>query len=704
MKNSLIAMFRSGSCKRFVIAVVFVLLYILLDRFTVYFQIWYGVSAWYPPTALSVCVMVSLGIVYAIPMLLADLLSAVLNYHVSLTSIRLWLGVPSSVIIYAIASRQIRALLGPRLAFRSLRDVIRFIFIVMVSCTCAGGIGTAIWCADGKIPLFDWSHAFYNWLVGDGVSLIFLTPFFLIYVTPWLRAFLAPAKRQSSRKDGSGDTIAVRRRGNPYLWLETAAQLGAIILSLWLVFGSNFLRSFQLFFLLFIPIIWIAVRRGIRGAVWGTSLVNIGAMFMLHVYSFDQASLGLLQASMLVLSLTGLCLGTLITEEKEARQKLRIGQARLEKIIEAVDEIVVEVTPQGFFQNVWAREKYFVSLPREQMIGRNIREYRGEEVERWAAEIIHRVLRTGNPEMHEYFRDTELEPHWFLARFTPIPAESGGENVCVGFRDINALKKTQAELQSAKEAAEAASRAKSQFLANMSHELRTPMNGILGMTGLALQTSLTEEQREYLDLVKTSAESLLNLLNDILDFSKIESGKLELDCHEFFLSQDLEKTFRLLQLRARQKGLSMSWKFSKAVPEVVVGDLARLRQVLINLIGNALKFTHQGGIEIEVTLASRAGDDVEVQFSVRDTGIGIPTEKHALIFESFTQADSSTTRKYGGTGLGLAIVSSLVSLMGGKLELESTPGSGSTFRFTARFQPVPAVPETVAAEHGEALR
>lgn len=702
MNNSLSAMIHSESFKRFVIAVVFVLLYILLDRSTVYFGIWYGVSAWYPPTALSVAVMVSLGSLYAIPMLVADLLSAFLNYHVAPTSIRLWLGVPSSVIIYTIASRRIRALLGPRLAFRSPRDVFRFIFIAVVSSGAAAGMGTAVWCAAGRIPIHDWPHAYTSWLVGDGVSLIFLTPFFLIYVTPSLRSFLAPARRPAWKHEGASSK-AVRITGGVYLRLETGAQVVVVFLSLWVVFGSNYLRSFQLFFLLFIPVIWIAVRRGVRGAAWGTLLVNVGAMFMLHLYSFDHASLGLLQASMLVLSLTGLCLGILITEEKEARKKLHLGQARLEKIIEAVDEIVVEMTPLGIFQNVWARDKHFPSLPREQMIGHSIYDFRGPEVGRWAVEVIQRVLRTGVPEMHEYLRNTEQDSHWYLVRFTPIPAESGGENVCIGFRDINALKKTQRELQSAKETAEAASKAKSQFLANMSHELRTPMNGILGMTGLALQTALTEEQREYLDLVRTSAESLLNLLNDILDFSKIESGKLELDRHEFFLRQDLEKTFRLLQLRASQKGLSMSWKFSESVPEIVVGDLARLRQVLINLIGNSLKFTEQGGISIEVTLASGPGDDVEIQFSVEDSGIGIPAEKHALIFESFTQADSSTTRKYGGTGLGLAIVSSLVGLMGGKLGLESAPGRGSTFRFTARFQSAPRVPESVAAPHGEVL-
>ena len=703
--HELSASSRASRLWRVGIAVGFILLYVLLDRSAVYFQMWEGISAWYPPAGLAMALLIGLDISYAPLLLIAGMVAAIFNYPLSSFSLGFWAVNTVVAVGYTAAAYVLRRVLRVNTGFRSLRDVNWFVAMALASSFCVAAAGSAIFLWSGTLRSADYPKAVLNWWVGDAVALVCLTPFLLIHLTPWLQ------RRAGLRDPGSGPSeslVVTRITGGSRNTrrLEDCAHMASILLSLWIVFGWNFVKSDGLFYLFFLPILWIAVRRGLRGVTFAVVLLNSGAMLMLRLNSADPHRLTLLQILMLLVSLTGLSVGTVISERKRAEQESREGEARLLALVQSIDELVFEFDADGTCKNIWTNDENLLIRPKAELIGRPVTASLGDEVTRQFLPIFRRVMQSGNGETVEYAIPFSAGTRWFLGRVTAIPAPDGtAKTVCMTARDVTERKRAEEELLIAKDAAEAMSRAKSEFVANMSHEIRTPMNGIIGMTELALDTDLTADQREYMELVKLSADSLLTLLNDILDFSKIEAGKMDVEPIEFAVRENLEETLKLMRFRARQKGLEFAWKLAADVPPILIGDPARLRQVLINLIGNAIKFTEQGGIEVDVRDESRNEESMELRFRVTDTGIGILPEKQALIFDAFTQADSSTTRKFGGTGLGLAISSSLVKLMGGGISVTSEPGKGSTFDFTARFGLVAAGSNDVTPEiHSESLR
>jgi len=553
------------------LSIWFLLLFMVLNLPAVILISRLGAVVWYPAAGLSLAILLGVSPWYGFLVSLGGVLAGKFFYGQPFATWGQTVGAAGISIFYTAAAYLLRSRFRIDLRLRRRRDVLLYLSVTTLAALASTAVGVACLAADHAIRWNEFWRGFLTWLLGDEVGILGIAPFLLIHVCPWIRQrqFFEPAEPRPRNRRA--------RKWSSKFWsrLEPIAQAATIAALLWVMFA---LMPGQFFYLIFIPVMWVALRQGIRRVVSCLLVLNFGIVVALRLYPLPQALLPRTGMLMFVVSAVGLVVGSVVTERH------RIGYELLERSAD--------------------------------------------------------LLEANN------------------------------------------------QLIEAKVRAEEASRVKSEFLANMSHEIRTPLNGVLGMAELVLNTELTQEQREYLETLKSSGDSLLGIINDILDFSKVESGKLDLDSVEFSLQDLMSDAMKTLAFRAHEKGLELAYDIDAKIPDQVVGDPGRLRQVLVNLIGNAVKFTLQGEIYVHVELIARVDRQIDVHFSVRDTGIGIAPEKQNLVFEAFAQADGSTTRHYGGTGLGLAICSRLAGLMGGRIWLESELNKGSTFHFTVTLDVV----------------
>jgi len=371
------------------------------------------------------------------------------------------------------------------------------------------------------------------------------------------------------------------------------------------------------------------------------------------------------------------------TEQKEAELALRQSERRYRSLVELASDGILTIDRDARTDYVNSRMGEMLGIEAAEMLGKPLLDFMDEEAKVDALAYLQR-RREGVADVYEFrFRRGDGSPLWALVATTPLINDEGGySGVLAVVTDITARKQAEDRLRAAKEEAEAATRSRSAFLANMSHEIRTPMNGIIGLTEMTLETDLSAQQRQYLEMVRDSADSLLRILDDILDLTRMDTGRLQVENQPFRLRACIDGVVDTITVPAAMKRLELRARIAPDVPDHVFGDAVRLRQILLNLLTNAVKFTDEGSVHVDLSLASHDDAGFVLRVEVRDTGIGIPPDRQDAIFDTFTQADDSITRRYGGTGLGLAISSQLLMLMGGDIEVESELGLGSSFRFT----------------------